>query len=332
MNRIQQILSKAEHDGTARRITPAADDRPSNFAGAVSPAPPVIERSAAIGYAEPISRPAPAPFINREDSRVSHAEPAPLAAPVVAHEPHEAREAREARQAREAQEAQEAQQATKWTIHRVLAASSQPNSSAAEQYRSLRSRITQAENGHSLRVIQVTSPSKGDGKTVTALNLALTMAQEYQQRIAIVDCDLRQPQVHALLGLPPGPGLADVLAGIATLDDALIHLPDQHLTVLRAGRAQERPAELLGSGAMRRIVDALRTQFDRVIVDSAPTQVADPGAMAQLADGLLVVVRAGRTTRPAITHALETLPAAKILGLVFNESGTAATYSLAATA
>jgi capsular exopolysaccharide synthesis family protein len=226
----------------------------------------------------------------------------------------------------------EAHAASTWTIHRVLAASSQPNSSAAEQYRSLRSRITQADNGHALRIIQVTSPGKGDGKTVTALNLALTMAQEYQQRIAIIDCDLRQPQVHALLGLPPGPGLADVLAGSATLDDALIHLPDQHLTVLRAGRPHERPAELLGSGAMRRLIDSLRTQFDRVIVDSAPTQVTDPGVIAQLADGLLVVVRAGRTTRPAISHALETLPAAKILGLVFNESGNAAPYSPAATA
>jgi receptor protein-tyrosine kinase len=132
--------------------------------------------------------------------------------------------------------------------------------------------------------------------------------------------------------LPPGPGLADVLAGTATLDDALIHLPDQHLTVLRAGRPQERPAELLGSGAMRRLIDTLRTQFDRVILDSAPTQVTDPAAVAPLADGLLLIVRAGHTTRPSIAHALETLPAAKILGLVFNESGNAATYSVAATA
>jgi Mrp family chromosome partitioning ATPase len=103
------------------------------------------------------------------------------------------------------------------------------------------------------------------------------------------------------------------------------------LTVLRAGGPHDRPAELLGSGAMRRLIDTLRTQFDRVIVDSAPAQVSDPGAMAPLTDGLLIVVRAGHTTRPAIAHALETLPAAKILGLVFNESGVAATYSIAAT-
>ena len=79
-------------------------------------------------------------------------------------------------------------------------------------------------------MIQITSPGKGDGKTVTALNLALTMAQEFQQRVLVMDTDLRRPGVHELLGLSPGPGLVDVLTGTATLEEALVEIPEYRLT------------------------------------------------------------------------------------------------------
>ncbi len=99
------------------------------------------------------------------------------------------------------------------TLSPVLIAAFDPLSAAAEQYRSLRGRIGRAESAQPLRVIQITSPGKSDGKTVTALNLALTMAQEFQQRVLVMDTDLRRPGVHELLGLAPGPGLVDVLTG-----------------------------------------------------------------------------------------------------------------------
>ena len=105
-----------------------------------------------------------------------------------------------------------------------------------------------------------------------------------------------------------------------------------HLTVLRAGRTYDRPAEMLGSAPMRRLVDTLRAQFDRIVVDSAPAIVADPGAVAPLADGLLLVVRAGTTTKPAIARAIGTLGATKLLGLVFNESGAPQQKQYAASA
>ncbi len=206
------------------------------------------------------------------------------------------------------------------TLHPVLVAAFDPLSAAAEQYRSLRGRIARADSVQPLRVIQITSPGKGDGKTVTALNLALTMAQEFQQRVLVIDTDLRRPGVHELLGLAPGPGLVDVLTGAAALDDALVEIPEYHLTVLRAGRTYDRPAEMLGSAPMRRLVDTLRTQFDRIVIDSTPTTVSDPVAVAALADTLVLVVRAGATTKPAITRAIQALGAAKLLGLVFNDS------------
>jgi capsular exopolysaccharide synthesis family protein len=207
-------------------------------------------------------------------------------------------------------------------LHPVLVAALRPLSPAAEQYRSLRSRIALSENSHPVRVIQVSSPGRSDGKTVTALNLALTMARDFQQRVLILDADLRQPGVHTLLGLDAGPGLVDVLTGSAALDAALVEIPEHHLTVLRAGVDCERPAEVLGSGPMRRLVDTLRTEFDRIVIDSAPAAVADCGSVATLADGLLLVVRAGATTTPAITRAVSNLASTKILGLVFNESDT----------
>jgi Mrp family chromosome partitioning ATPase len=127
--------------------------------------------------------------------------------------------------------------------------------------------------------------------------------------------------VHELLGLEPGPGLVDVLTGTATLQDALVDVPSYHLTVLRAGRAYDRPAEMLGSAPMRRLLDSLRAQFDRIVIDSAPAIVADPAALAPAVDGLLLVVRSGVTTKPAIARAIGSLASSKLMGLVFNESG-----------
>ena len=103
---------------------------------------------------------------------------------------------------------------------------SRPQSLAAEQYRSLRTRLKRAENGRAVRAIVVTSPNKGDGKSLTAANLALTMAQEFQQRVLLVEADLRRPSVHRLFGIPEAPGLTDVLMGAAELDQALVALPD----------------------------------------------------------------------------------------------------------
>jgi protein-tyrosine kinase len=303
MNRIQQILSKAERDGTARRLESvdsvstlephASSPGASTFADAgVAPRIPGLPRT------EHAREPEPEPV-------PEELEPVAYAAPPTSANVANAR------------------------LDPLLVAALRPLSPAAEQYRSLRSRIAQAENGHGLRVIQVSSPGRRDGKTVTALNLALTMAQEFQRRVLMLDADLRQPRAHALLGLTPGPGLVDVLTGTATLEDALIEIQDHHLTVLRAGAAYERPAEMLGSAPMRRLIDTLRTQFDRVVVDSPAAEVSDPGALGPLVDGLVLVVRASVTTKPAIARAVTALASPKLLGLVFNESdapleGTAA--------
>ena len=170
---------------------------------------------------------------------------------------------------------------------------------AAEQYRALRTRIFNADHRTS-NVVLVTSPGRGEGKSVTASNLALAMAQEYQRRACIVDADLRSPQIAKLFGIPEGPGLSDVLLGTATLDEALVTIEEYQITVLPAGRAATHPAELLGTTAMRRTLEALRSQFDRVVIDTpAANPLADVGILTPLVDSVVLVVRAGVTETPA---------------------------------
>jgi protein-tyrosine kinase len=289
MSRIQDILNKAERDGTARRTRALADDGPIATARAsVQPAvqaPPLYPRAATYD--------APAP--------------AAVHPPVYTPEVNEGPAPAEGANAR---------------LNEQLVAALAPASLAAEQYRSLRMRIKRAENGRSIRTIVITSPAKGDGKSLTAANLALTMAQEFQQRVLLVDADLRRPSVHRLFGVSDGPGLADVLMGIAELDQALINIPEHHLTVLPAGVPPGHPAELLGSAAMRRTLDALRARFDRILIDVPPVApLADLHVLAPLADGLLMIVRAGVTPKPAIEQALAGLDMTKVLGLVLNDSG-----------
>lgn len=193
------------------------------------------------------------------------------------------------------------------------------DTAVAEQYRALRTRIVHADPLSPINMVMVTSPGRGAGKTLTAGNLAMTMAQEWQRRICIVDADLRHPQLHRLLGLPDGPGLCDVLAGTATLDEALVTLEEHGVTVLPAGRVPAHPAELLGTTAMRRTLEALRTQFDRIVIDAAPAApLADVSILAPLVDRVLMVVRAGVTTKPQIHEAVSTIEPSKLLGFVLN--------------
>ena len=282
MSRIQDILSKAERDGNTRRTRGLSDD------GVMAPPGGLGARAPHTSY-EPSSATAPA-----------HAwTPAATATAI---------------------EPEQIVSSTELDPHLVAALA--PQSLAAEQYRSLRTRIKRVESGRAVRAIVITSPNKGDGKSLTAANLALTMAQEFQQRVLLIDGDLRRPAVHRLFGVADRPGLTDVLMGGVELNQALVNVEHHHLTLLPAGAIPSHPAELLGSAAMRRVLDTLRTRFDRILIDMPPVApLADLHILAPMADGLLMIVRAGVTPRPAIERALAGLDTAKVLGLVLNESG-----------
>src|SRR4051812_11859256 len=112
-------------------------------------------------------------------------------------------------------------------IDPLLVVALAPDTPPSEQYRALRMRVSHADHGSPAHVLLVTSPGRREGKTLTAGNLALTMARDHQRRICIVDADLRYPRMHKLFGLTDGPGLADVLTGRSTLADALTEIEDQ---------------------------------------------------------------------------------------------------------
>jgi protein-tyrosine kinase len=205
------------------------------------------------------------------------------------------------------------------TLSPLFVAATHPTSIAAEQYRLLRTRLEGRERGRRVNLVLVTSPGVGDGKTTTSANLALTMAQDFNHRVILVEADLRRPTLAGLCGVSPDRGLVDVLIGGASLEDVLVQIPDQNLFVLPAGQMTSRSTELLGSTMMARLIETLRSRFDRVVIDSPPITLADTYVLARLVDGVLIVVRAGVTSRPALEHALEGVERERIAGLVLND-------------
>jgi protein-tyrosine kinase len=206
-------------------------------------------------------------------------------------------------------------------LHPSLIAARSPSGVAAEQYRALRTRLVHRDSGGPVNVVLVTSPSQGDGKSVTVANLGLAMAQEYHQRVCVIDADFRSPQQHRLFGLPDAPGLSDVLTGHVSLEEALVALEEHHLSVLPAGTRSAHPAELFGTTIMRRTLEALRARFDRIVIDSpAATPLADVGILTPLVDSVVLIVRAGVTSKPAIHDAIAAIDAGKLLGVVLNEA------------
>jgi capsular exopolysaccharide synthesis family protein len=202
-----------------------------------------------------------------------------------------------------------------------LVAATQGTGIAAEQYRALRTRIMQTSHGGAAHTVLITSPGRGEGKSLTVANLALTMGQDYQRRICVLDADFRATRQHRLFGLAETPGLSDVLLGRSPLEEALVTIEELGLTVLPAGLPPDHPAELLGTSAMRRTLDTLRSGFDRVVIDApAAAPLADVGILMALVDRVLLIVRAGITSKPAIHEALAAIDQAKCLGFVLNDA------------
>jgi polysaccharide biosynthesis transport protein len=192
-------------------------------------------------------------------------------------------------------------------------------SAAAEAYRSLRTSVKFSAIEHPLKVIQVTSPTSGEGKTTTIANLAVALAQG-GDRVAVVCCDLRRPRVHERFRMPLAPGFTDVLLGDAELSRALRRDSDR-LFVLPAGSPPPNPSELLSTGRASAVVSALRSEFDVVLLDTTPVlPVTDALVVSRLADATLVVADGRSTKRSALERCLALLRQvnAPVIGLVLN--------------
>jgi len=320
MSRIQNILEKAEREGTALRTSRLGVSAPATQA---APVTATVPRTVEIPrpHADSPAAAAPSTAFFADAAHAGATEAPVTQTPIVP-----AASTMASTPVVTVGGGDDVEQITS-RLNPVLIAGLSPQSLAAEQYRSLRTRLAHAEGAGPLRTILITSPQKGEGKSVTSANLALTMAQELQRRVVIVEADLRKPSLGHLFNLPPGPGLAEYLSGAADLNDVMKFLPDHHLTVIPAGTPPANPSELLGSTAMRRMLDQLRTRFDRVILDTPPVlPLADVAVLAPMVDGALLVVRAGYTPKPAIENALRAFDSCRLLGIVRNESGMEQDY------
>lgn len=207
----------------------------------------------------------------------------------------------------------------------LMPARSEPRSARAEAYRQVRTTLLSQAPQRPL-VVAVTSASLGEGKTSVACNVAAIFSRA-GNRVAIVDADLRRPRVGTFFELPTGPGLSQVLADTARLEDALVELDDGRLGVLAAGRIPANPAELLGSQTMVEVLRHLAASYDFVFVDTPPVlPVTDGLVVAPLADVVVVVAKLQGTTADRILRALEGLERvnAQIVGIVPNQASAGA--------
>lgn len=196
-----------------------------------------------------------------------------------------------------------------------------PGCAAAEEYKKLRARLFSNTDNDFANSLLVASSFGGEGKTLTAINLAVTMAREIDHTVLLIDADLRKPSVHTYLGLKPQPGLSDYLQNKVELKDVLIKTGIGKLVLLPAGTPPENPAELLASEKMRDLVREMKYRYrDRYIIfDSSPLLSAADGLyVKEYVDGVLFVVQAARTSADAAAEALSLLKGAHVYGVVFN--------------
>ncbi len=196
-----------------------------------------------------------------------------------------------------------------------------------EAFRNLRTGLIWSDGGETLRTLVVTSAAPGEGKTMTAANLAVTLAYD-GLRVLLVDCDIRRPRVHGLFQLPRAPGLMELLRASSDPDvpppRAIRETPVARLSVLTCGALPVNAANLLSGTRMRVLLGELQEQFDIIVLDTPPVlATADASIVASLTDGVLLVVRAGTTDRNAAQRAYQQLSnvGARVVGTVLNDPG-----------
>jgi polysaccharide biosynthesis transport protein len=219
-----------------------------------------------------------------------------------------------------------------WRNHKsaYMVSVAKPTSPAAEAYRTLRTSVQFLGLDRPIRSLLVTSPTKAEGKTTTLANLAVSLAQA-GQKVILLDCDLRRPRVHEFFGLSNESGFTSALLGTDTLAEAIQPVKGYpSLALLASGPPPPDPSELLSSNRTRKLLDALRSRCDLLLIDSPPVlPVTDALVLSAMADAAILVVSADRTTKRALHRAVELLAQidAPLKGTVFNEVGPERAYA-----
>jgi capsular exopolysaccharide synthesis family protein len=197
-----------------------------------------------------------------------------------------------------------------------------PDSFAADQYRTLRYTVERLRKERGLQVLAMSSPTPGDGKTITTLNLAGALAQGPDSRVLVIDADLRRPSVSKYLGLDlqASPGLSAALLDPAcSLRHVVRRLEGFNLSVVPAGTPQPAPYELLNSARLESLLTEARELYDSVLIDTPPlVPLPDCRLIGKWVDGFLLIVGAYKTPRRLVADALGLIDSAKVIGIVFN--------------
>ena len=297
MSKMYEALKKAQEEGVPVEIpAPMAADSAELLAEPVE-APPVDDPEPAPEIEEPIV------FMRERSSPPAHVyEPPASEIP-----PMPATENREGIRHVPIQ-----------TTGRIAVIPWDANSPGGEQYRIIRTRLVQHPSRP--KVIAMSSSGSGDGKTVSAINIAGVLSLRDNANVLLIDADFRRAGASNALGLPSGPGLANVLSRTCNLQDALIRVQQfPNMYVLTAGTGDANPAELLDSEQWRALCASVREHFDFVIIDAPPiAAVADYELIQAVCDGVIFVVRPDHSDRTLVNKAYQLIPAEQRLGVVLN--------------
>lgn len=205
--------------------------------------------------------------------------------------------------------------------HRIVSGKrGDPN---AEVFRVLRTKVLQMAKRHKLRAIAVTSPRYGDGKSTIAVNLALSLAMDVNQTIALVDLDLRKPSLHQFLGIETQTGLNDYLLHDAPMSDCFVRPSTERVVVLPLSKPVENSSETLGTPKMAALAHEMKSRYpDRIVIYDMPPLLGQSDTLAFLhnVDGVLLVVREGVTQVQDVKDAMHLLADSAVIGTVLNRS------------
>jgi len=201
----------------------------------------------------------------------------------------------------------------------VIAALDDPQTMVAEQYRLLAARIEGLWKQPGFQKVAITSTLPGEGKSLTTINVACVLAKDFGRRVLVVDGDFHRPTLWQFVGKKPSTGLSDVIVNRLDPDATVRKLRSEDLGVLQAGQAPINPTRLWKSEAIKHLLSHYAGRYDYLIVDTPPVlTVVDTTLIADLMDGVVVVVRSGLTPKAMLQKALASLPRAKLVGTVLN--------------
>lgn len=193
----------------------------------------------------------------------------------------------------------------------------------SEAYKMARTNLAFSLVKKGCKKIAFTSPFVGEGKSTTSVNIAITLAQQVNTKVLLIDCDLRKPKVNRFFHLQTSPGLTSYLGGMKDMESIIRHTDDPNLDLITSGVIVPNPSELLAGNEMKKLIEEMESKYDYIIFDTPPVNVVvDALSLAGFADGYVIVVKEGSTLKPELRHAVITLEHAKvkILGIILNGS------------